>query len=434
MKNHLDENKLREILQNKEFEFSDQAWNKFEVLQKESVQPRDNRRYIIILLLLCGFAFLGFWYNNFSNAHNLTTDTRSEVTPNDATVNTEGINTGNTGKLVSTENSTIDLKTNPLNQESRNTDQPINTTLSSTINTTQTIGNPYRTSKAIDSNNAKSNEHSETNTDHFDNETESADKIIQNNSSSGSENPIADYAKNSEIVKVKNQDIFYYIVPIKKIEVNYLKYNRLNIWTYDLPTINRKTPKLDRTLKIYGSSLVGLGNKQNFHTTHTLGIELPMSTRISLETGVGYKWHNVNQLESHRGFSTKYNSFTEQFYHNSIEADRMNLLHVPLILNYKLGKKWIVSTGGYYNFLFLTKGTIIGNKDGELVEHNTWIVEKGIQRNQLGLSLNLRYRLSNSIQLECGFKQNITRSFTVTNSENTRLGDFSLGIKYYLKK
>ena len=444
MKNHLNENKLKEILNSKEFEYREGAWDKFATIQQEAVKPRDKRPYLIALLFLIGIAILGLWFSQsgtspIEDTH--VTDrlqnvsgTKDELTSetNDAWTNTD---------LNPIADDSIAPYTDPKTQNLKVANVKNNLAVAKDPITAVSI-----TQKSIPSNRLV--DHSTQTSVNFSYPSLSTVFIkdesrpeVRSNPSLG--NSLQTTLSNNGLVVSKTNSSetpsikkYSGLNVLASININGISYSRKNIWTHNMPRVKSTQSKVDytRSLQCFGASMFGIGNKKNVQTTTMLGLEIGLSNKIRVESGLGYIWNNVNQLESHRGFSTKYNSFTGGFYHNSIEADKMNLVHIPLMINYHLSNKISTSIGGYYNYLFLTKGTIIGNKDGELTERSTWIVEDGINRNQVGLALKLRIALNDHIQLEGGYNKNLSQSFSVTNGENVRLSNATLGLKYYLKR
>lgn len=205
-------------------------------------------------------------------------------------------------------------------------------------------------------------------------------------------------------------------------------------------SFNQKVKSLPSVIEKYCSkkdayflrASVGRGQLKSSHYSLGIGIAISLTERFGLESGLFYNYLSASKLKPHRGFAQKFNITGSNFYHNSIEADQLHLVSIPLSLKYKY-KNISLSTGMQYSYLLGVRGTITDNKEGTEASRSTWIVETGIHRNIIHLQSGVSYDLCSRWSLDLTY-DHYTRSLFTEQRNAQKLSSLKLGIRYYLKK
>jgi hypothetical protein len=417
------EKHLKDIIDNKEFTFNEEAYKGFEKIQNESKVVSRDRRYFYVLLLLGLVATAFCFYPSSKDDTSAFTDLLSaETKPTKYTDE----------KTITTDTDIIPKVENNIQRESSSSNASTSTSANSSASTSAAARSKSLNEATLTNSNLLNNRNlsTEFNTNKAATFTIA---LANSNSISGSEslNRISGNTVKSNALLSKPINKGFNISQLDS-KLHYLPITNATLDELSVSVAKPPMIKVNNELKYFAAASLGRGNQENLPITGLVGLEKRVFRNISLSTGLGYRWNDVSNLASHRSSALQYNSTTNDFTHGSIEANQFNLLHIPLDLNLDLNSNHRISLSTYYDFLFLTRGTISSISEGQELERNTWIVEDGINRHIYGLGFKYGYGLNKKSKLSLSYNQNLNTVFTQA-SESLKLGNVALELKYFLK-
>ncbi len=398
MKNESIDKIIRSSVEKKKFDFDESNWQAFKK-ENTTLFAKPNRKYrAFLFVLLGGFLVAGVVYisSNYYKivpvestkdiaSHNSTNDLKKLLIAQEG----EDPNTSiflATNKQIIEEHTASSIGDNSTKEINRSTSDLQN-------NSNVTIANLY-------SNTQVKRVNSKPNTSN----SESSIKGIQEKTilyASASKIPTLIH----QLVSPTRQTVLNHKIQISKVEVPRLDFKR------------------SKTFKIGLYS--GLGSLKSRHFGIAPQISIPIKRHWNANLGLAYSYASTTHLPIHREAETKYNFLRGSFYTNSIEADGIHKVAVPISISY-MKNRHEIDLGMSLEYAILTKGTLRHNKDGDYVAKSAWIVETGMDRIWSSLNLGYYYRINNSHSIGVSASKQLR---SVLDNRNTKLNHIGLSYK-----